>query len=62
MKGNPRCPKCNGRGAVMHRGRFVVCDCAYGSKEAIRAQHQRRLADPGYKSVLDRDAEQRQRG
>lgn len=52
MKGNPRCPECNGRGAIMLRGRFVVCTCVRGSKDALRAQHEQRMNDPAFAAFI----------
>lgn len=52
MKGNPSCPKCNGSGGLRHRGRFVVCTCVRGDPAALRAQHERRMADPNFAAFI----------
>jgi hypothetical protein len=60
MTGNPRCPECNGRGAVMRHGRWCACTCVTGTKAALRAQHLRRMADPNYKPIVKRTGEPKQ--
>lgn len=58
MKGRAGCPTCNGTGGRLLGGRFAVCDCVRPSQSALRAQHQARINDPRYKSIMDRHRDQ----
>lgn len=61
MKGDPGCPECNGRGGRIRHGRFVVCICVRVTAAKLQAQRKMyESAGHTYKSVLERDREQRE--